>query len=311
MGVITLFFACLQPLPTAAAPPKELRLRGLPQLTESSGVCIDDKGHIWTHNDSGDEAVLYGFDQQGQHRDTLRLTSTTAIDWEDICLVRHAGRTWIAVGDIGDNGRSRKTVYIHIIECPASNPAKEATASPRELKASPAATIEFTYPGGPLDAESLCFDPIKMSFVIGSKEFVGCRLFEIPIGKLAIFQPSAKEPGKSQPVSNPTRITTRASATETVAFPLATGADISPDGKMLVLCGYGPGALVPRKQDTWETTAIRIFPLPKRRQGEAICFLPDASSLLLTSELGPNPESSETPLHVIATPQVKPGKSPR
>lgn len=312
VGVAMVFSACLKPLPPTKNPSREVKLQGLPQLTESSGICISDKGMIWTHNDSGDQAVLYAFDLQGRHRASLKLASTLAVDWEDICIVRHAGKTWIAIGDFGDNNRRRKAVLIHLIECPnvAKSPQHE-NSTPLELIGSPALTIEFTYPDGPVDAECLCFDPIKKCLIVGSKEFVGCRLFELPIKDLPIFSSSTGPQAQNddsyapRPSEKSRLVKMPAIPAATLPFPLATGADISPNGKHLVLCGYGPGALIPRKQDEWDAPAIHMFPLPKRRQGEAICFSADGSQLLLTSELGPSPNSTETPLHIIPTPKPK------
>src|SRR5690606_38440810 len=62
----------------------------LDRIAESSGLaasqCRPDV--LWTHNDSGDEALIYAFAPDGRHLGIWRVEGARHIDWEDIALAR-------------------------------------------------------------------------------------------------------------------------------------------------------------------------------------------------------------------------------
>ena len=69
---------------------------------------------------------------------------------------------------------------------------------------------------------------------------------------------------------------------------MVTGADLSPDGRRLIISTYGPSYELTRTGDeTWADVfkkQPRRIDMPRRRQGESICYDTDGESLLLTSE---------------------------
>jgi hypothetical protein len=96
---------------------------------------------------------------------------------------------------------------------------------------------------------------------------------------------------------------------DAAALPWFTGLDISPDGRRLVLVTYGSAGrqYTCEPQEGWREAFARppqVVPLPGpgegRRQGEAVCYGPDAVTLYLTSEKKP------CPLFVVR-PLAKPG----
>ena len=74
---------------------------------------------------------------------------------------------------------------------------------------------------------------------------------------------------------------------------MATGADVSADGLRLFVATYGDGYELTRKLDeTWQAAVARggeSVSLPKRRQGEAVCYGLDGQTIFLTSEKRPCP----------------------
>src|SRR5262245_38750851 len=82
------------------------------KLEEASGLVgsVTNKGMLWTHNDSGNPADLFLIDDEGEIKMTCRLQDGDNRDWEDIALgTGEDGKTYVYIGDIGDNMRRYKT----------------------------------------------------------------------------------------------------------------------------------------------------------------------------------------------------------
>ena len=80
-------------------------------LTESSGLLVLD-GTFITHNDSGNDAVLYEVDTlTGLPSRTVVVANATNIDWEDLA----ADADYLYVGDFGNNQGTRQNLRIYKI----------------------------------------------------------------------------------------------------------------------------------------------------------------------------------------------------
>lgn len=258
------------------------------ELNESSGVAQTGP-LIWTHNDSGDVPRLFAFSKDGTLRGLFNVRGAQAVDWEDMCAFQRDGKRYLAVGDIGDNLAHRKSVLVYVIEVPEallaegvrqlqpppSDLARKPPLEPAIKELTVQATFEIQYPAGPVNCEALAYDPLSQSFLLATKELILCRLYRVPAQTLSGMQ------------------LVRAEFIGNLVLPLVTGGDISPDGKQLVLCTYGPGCLIQRDFDEhrqaagWQTQgsgAAHVFALPPRRQGESIGFSEDGQRLWLTSE---------------------------
>jgi len=130
----------------------------LPEVPEASGLAVSRRtpGIIWSHNDSGHDAVLYAFDLAGAPHGRVRVPIVTR-DWEDVSSGRCPAGACLYIADIGDNRLARKSIRIYRVPEPA--PADATTAPPESITA--------TYADGPHNAESL--------FVIGETLFVVAR----------------------------------------------------------------------------------------------------------------------------------------
>ncbi len=126
------------------------------RLIEVSGIAASTgrPGVVWMHNDSGDEARVFGVDERGETV-VIHELGVAARDWEDMAVADG----YVYVGDIGDNKSERDFIEVH--RFPEPTPAE---SGPLELE-----TIRLTYPDGPHNAEALFVGPDDW-LVIGTKE---------------------------------------------------------------------------------------------------------------------------------------------
>ncbi len=255
-------------------------------INESSGLAFSTRSDeiLFTHNDSGDKPRLFAFDRAGKTVAEISVIGAEALDWEDLCSFQRDGQHWLAVGDIGDNSAKRDHVAIYVFAEP------ELREGTREYHIPLACTLKVRYPRRPTDCEALAYDVVSDNLVLLTKESLGCEIFTVTLPRdfRGVAEVTAKSAGR-------------------LTIPLVTAADISRDGQQLVICTYGPVCLMPRNladgQSPWRFPTgaeLPFFPMPARKQGEAICFSPDARHLWLTSEHLP------APLIEVQVPQLGP-----
>jgi hypothetical protein len=248
-------------------------------INESSGLVASraNPGTFWTHNDSGDGPFLYAFDRKGKSRGVWRVSGATARDWEDIAAgpgpVKN--RSYLYVGDIGDNSKKRATIEIYRFPEPtiAAEDARSTKTRPR-LTAD-AETIHFRYPDGKYDAETLLVHPVTGDVYIITKEF---------LGKAGIYKAAAPlDPSRTISLSRLGSLNV-----PSLLGGFVTGGDISPDGRRVAICDYTQGyeAVVRagRPFDEIWKQPLNVIELGSRKQGEAIAYRLDGKALLTTSE---------------------------
>jgi hypothetical protein len=102
-------------------------------LAETSGLETTGPNQFWTHNDSGGQAAVYAFDSLGKITRTIAVANAGKIDWEDITKDADGN---VYLGDFGNNGNDRKSLYVYKIPPPVSIPGNSVAAG----------VIQFTYP---------------------------------------------------------------------------------------------------------------------------------------------------------------------
>jgi hypothetical protein len=130
----------------------------LPDLPEASGLAVSrrDRSVLWSHNDSGNDAVLVALDVSGAVRGRLRVPIRTR-DWEDVSAATCRSGTCLYLADIGDNRAERPRIAVYRIPEPAPNAAE--TPAPDVFAA--------TYADGPHNAEAM--------FVVGTGLYIVTR----------------------------------------------------------------------------------------------------------------------------------------
>jgi hypothetical protein len=129
-----------------------------PEIPEASGLAVSRRhpALLWSHNDSGNAAVLFALDTAGTVRGRVRVPIRTR-DWEDVSAARCPSGDCLYIADIGDNSLARQRIQIYRVPEPGLE--DEETAPPEVFNA--------TYADGPHNAEAM--------FVVGEDLFIVTR----------------------------------------------------------------------------------------------------------------------------------------
>ena len=146
-------------------------------LRETSGLAIAETSSLlWTHNDSGDDAVLYGVNMNGAVVARLRLEGVRARDFEDIdrgpCRPRWGQPSCLYVADTGNNDRERRTMSVYILPEPAAD-AGDA------VRTTEAARVRFRYPDYRSDVEALAVTSGGDLYLVSKGRLAGIRGYRI------------------------------------------------------------------------------------------------------------------------------------
>ncbi|MCU1266333.1 MAG: hypothetical protein JWM21_2651 [Acidobacteria bacterium] len=268
-------------------PPVELAHLRDPAITESSGIVASRTapGLYWTHNDSGDGPFIYAFDGQGKSRGVWRVAGAGARDWEDIAAgpgpVRN--RSYLYIGDIGDNSSVRSTIVVYRIPEPTVTADDVRSTKSRPRSTETADSIQLRYPDGKRDAETLMVHPFSGDLYVITKELWG---------KASVYKAAAP----LDTVKTITMVRVGGLNIPGLLGGFVTGGDISPDGSRVALCDYLHGYEIllgsANAFDAIWKQPIKVIELGQRRQGEAVCYRLDGKALLTTSE-GPSSPLTE------------------
>ncbi|HEX6125223.1 MAG TPA: hypothetical protein VFZ23_07595 [Pyrinomonadaceae bacterium] len=247
-------------------------------IIESSGLAASpcQPNVLWTHNDAGDDAFIFALNLQGRHLGTWRVTNSNNVDWEDMAAYKDpSGTCYLYLGDIGNNKLDRSVLRVYRVKEPPVQPdgAKSSKKSPLESDA--AEFVAFKYSDTPHNAETLMAHPQTGDIYVLTKRLDGPSLvFKI---KPAFGSAEAVVGERIGEVSLPA-----------VPNGLLTGGVIAPDGKLVVVCDYSAGYELKlgtgaNFDDVWKQKPIPID-LGDRKQGEAVTFRADGTSIIATSE---------------------------
>jgi hypothetical protein len=207
------------------------------QVQESSGLVFFG-GMLWTHNDSGNAAKLYGFDTINyQIQDTLVISNITNIDWEDLA----ASSEYVFIGDFGNNTGSRTN--LRILRINLSDALNLDTVEVEE--------ISFSYPD-------------QTNFSPSSNHSFDCEAFFFHNDSLHLF---TKHWGngytKHYKLPNEIGNHTAIFVDSLLVNGQITAADISPLG-IISLLGYSPPLYAPFMYLLWDYQGTQFFTGNKR-----------------------------------------------
>ena len=208
-----------------------------------------------------------------------RVTGASAHDWEDIAAGPGPvqNRSYLYVGDIGDNDKKRSSIVVYRILEPTIMTADAQSTKSKPRSTEPAEALQLRYPDGKYDAEILLVHPTSGDLYLITKELWG---------KASIYKAAA--PLHTGKIITMVRIGDL--KVPSLLGGYVTGGDISPDGRRIVICDYLHGyEIVLGDRDSGPFDAIwkkpiKTIDLGSRKQGEAVCYRLDGKGLLTTSE---------------------------
>jgi len=262
-------------------PPKVVGRLENRSLDESSGLVASRTmpGVYWSHNDSGSGPFVYAIDERG---DSVGVWEVSGVDdpddWEDISIGPgpQPGKSYLYIGDTGDNESSRKNIVVYRVVEPKADPNENKSSKRDPLITEPAEAIRLRYPDGKFDAEALLVHPQSGNIYIVTK---------IALQPAGIYEATA--PFDTTKIITMKRV---GELTPTSLFGgIITGGSVSPDGKHIALCDYFQAyeATLPANasnfNDIWKQP-LQSINFGKRDQGESIAYRLDGGALLGTSE---------------------------
>ncbi len=282
---------------SASAKTREDRVLKDSRISESSGLApsLLHRNVLWTHNDSGHSAQIYGVAKDGSTAATVAISGEEARDWEAITSLRgpknapSAGEALIAIADIGDNLAVHPSVRIAIIEEPRN--LADTTVKPVRV-------LNLTYPDGPRDAEALLADPRDGRLYVATKTLFGSELYVVP----KKVWPGNQATGESK--------TTELTKVAQMSPAMVTDGAFLPDGTMAIR-GYGNLAIVaaPETVDNGRLKTLASKALPDQEQGESLAVVEDGAYVLIGSE-GENSSILRVRVPKVATESAEPSSDP-
>jgi uncharacterized protein YjiK len=248
----------------AAAPTTEIEVQAvktgtLPKtINESSGLEESGTpGVFFTHNDAGNAAELYKINAKGKLLATLPVAGAENVDWEDITR-DDKGNIYIA--DTGNNNNKRKQLKIYRLEKGDPEQVSEITFQYSDRKAGSADKNHFEF-----DCEAVFWHRSRLYLVTKDRENgMEARLYEL-----------ADTPGdhEAKPIAH---------------YPVhaaITAADISPDGKTLMLLSLGKIHLFQVEGTNFFGSKMVTRSLGKVGQSEGAVFTGN-NTIMISSEKG-------------------------
>ncbi|HEU5210147.1 MAG TPA: hypothetical protein VFU06_12205 [Longimicrobiales bacterium] len=233
-------------------------------VAETSGLArgIRRPDVFWTHNDSGNEAEIFGVDASGALVARVRIEGASIVDWEDIEAAPCDQGSCLYIADTGDNDADRESVLVYVVPEPDAGATSVA-----------ANAWQARYPDRPADAESLFIVNGEL-YLVTKGRHGPVRLYRLP-----------RDGGQPATLQLVAELGPQPSAGERIG-----AATASPDGRWIVmrtpsllrfypaerlLAGDTGGAI------TWDASSLG------HPQGEAVA-IDDAGNVWLTSEAEQN-----------------------
>ena len=208
-------------------------------IFESSGL-VDRGDVVYTNNDSGDDAVVYGVDP-ATGRTVSRTTYADSV--EDVEAIAPGAHGTVWAGDTGDNRHRRHDVAVYrMVPQDGTRPGVRYT---------------LTYPDGPHDAETLLVQPRSQRVFVVSKSVFGGTVYAAP-----------RHPA---PGSRPNRMRAFARVRG-----LITDGSFFPDGRHVVLRTYSTASVYTFPA----FGLVGTVRLPAQPQGEGISVAADGRVLV-------------------------------
>ena len=253
-------------------------------LSEVSGIACSrvTPGYIWMQSD--DYTRLVATDEKGEHKymqincPNLKELGIRRYDWEDMSGGVYEGTNYLFIGAFGDNDEVDDFYTIIYMEEPEIVDGTQINVDPKQ--------IEYVYPDGKShNCEALMYDNVDQTIYIITKVYYNvCQVFKLPFrldyGDEVQTLEYVCDLGVKSDLGEGNK--------PYKGFHLVTGADISPDGKYILIKNHNNIVAkfswilywVRQEGESVAETLTNGTPQPLacyqwEWQGEAICWLDD------------------------------------
>ena len=271
-------------------------------IDEVSGIACSrvTPGYLWMESDNYGTHIV-ATTEQGQQKVMQVNLNTNGYgirywDWEDLCGGVYEGKNYLFIGAFGDNDEEDDFYSIVYFEEPAITEGGETTITPKQ--------IQYQYPDGKShNCEALMYDNVeKVLYIITKVYYDVCKVYSLPM--------SLNYGDAPQTLTHVCDLGVRSDigfndkGVQCLGFHLVTAADISPDGKYILIknhnniTGYAEYSWVlywERQEGESVADAVKRQPsvldcYEYEWQGEAICWLDDDVFYTTSdSDMGSNP----------------------
>ncbi|QWX83213.1 hypothetical protein H0I23_12220 [Cellulophaga sp. HaHaR_3_176] len=237
-------------------------------VKENSGIAYYGNEKAWFIEDHGNDDILYQIGFNGNLLREIKVKNGGNNDWEDLAKDSE-GNLYIA--DTGNNNNKRKDLTIYKVPNPENNSGNSIDAE----------KITFNYPEQkefPPKKDNLIYDA-EAIFYKNNSIFIITKDRSKPFkGRALIYKVPAKK-GNYEAV-----LVGEFNPCNTDGICQVTSADISPDGKKIVLLGYGLlWVFSDFTTDNFTQGSLKTIELGATTQLESVSFS-DNNTLLISDE---------------------------
>ena len=252
-----------------------------PVIREASGLARSQRTEnvLWTINDNGAKEWVHAISPRGKRLGEFDLKKSDNVDWEDLASFKMDGDPYLLVADIGDNEARRKKRTLYVVKEPGVKKKDQEKVDWR---------IDFKYPDGPRDAESVAVDTENRRALVLSKRDIPPVLYEVPLQPDDDGKVTATWLGTIRSLPPPSRRDVEFAPKTKDWHWQPVGMDISADNLAAVIMTYRAVYYFERQpgQDWFDAlnTRPRRVSLGNFRNAEAIAFANDERMVVVTGE---------------------------
>jgi len=250
-------------------------------ILEASGLARShvQQNVLWVINDNGAKEWVHAINPRGARLGEFDLKKSNNQDWEDLASFQLDDEPYLLIADIGDNEALHKTRTLYIVEEPKAAKNEKAKVDWR---------IDFRYPDGPRDAESVAVDVENQRALVLSKRDIPPVLYELPLIPDDDEKLTAKRLGTITSLPTPSRQDVEFAPKTNDWHWQPVGMDISEDNLAAVILTYRAVYYYERQSeqdwfDALNSRPIRVS-LGNFQNAEAIAFGDDGRRVVVTGE---------------------------